>query len=113
VEPGTVYWGHVSAVDEDYARTFAGNWTGTGTISGAGNLEVVILAAGEYMESEIWELGVGDDATIVRDKYRTGSETIDIKYKTSPTIAGIGGLGWTTYSTPVSSQRYFQVRIEN
>jgi hypothetical protein len=53
VEPGTVYWGHVTAVDEDYARTFAGNWTGTGTISGAGNLEVVILAAGEYMESEI------------------------------------------------------------
>jgi hypothetical protein len=24
------------------------------------------------MESEIWELGVGDNATVVRDKYRTG-----------------------------------------
>jgi len=103
----------VTGVEEDYARSFANNWTGTGTISGSGDTETILLAAGEYMESEIWQLGVGDNATVVKDKYRTGEGTITIKYKTSQTYGGIAGEEWSTYSTPVSSEGFFQVRIEN
>jgi hypothetical protein len=65
------------------------------------------------MESEIWELGVGDNATIEKDKYRTGSGDITIKYKTALTVDDISEETWTTYSEPVSSARYFQIRIEN
>jgi hypothetical protein len=50
---GTVCWGHDTDVLEDNTRTFADNWTGTGTISGEGDAETICLAPGEYRESEV------------------------------------------------------------
>jgi hypothetical protein len=50
---GTVCWGHETDVLEDNVRTFADNWTGTGTISGEGDAETICLAPGEYRESEV------------------------------------------------------------
>lgn len=43
-------WGHDTGVVETSAEDFSGNWTGTGTISGAGDAEFVFLEGGQYVE---------------------------------------------------------------
>ena len=107
---GTVYWGHVTGVVEDFARTFLNNWTGTGEISGSGDTEIIKLFPGEYMESEVWELGSGSNATIVRDKYASGSGTPAILYKTA-TTAGALPSGWTSYTGSFESSGFVQIRV--
>ena len=55
---GSVTWGHDTGVVETNVRDFSGNWTGTGTILGAADAEIISLTAGEYMESEVVNTGV-------------------------------------------------------
>ena len=108
--PGTVCWGHFTGVLETYARSISGNWTGTGTVSGSGNLETVKLYSGEYMESEIWNLGAGSNAAISANYYRSGvGGEPTIQYRTSPS-AGMSG-GWNSYTGTFTSSGYVQIKI--
>jgi hypothetical protein len=77
-------------------RTFADRWTGTGTISGSGDAEQFTLAAGQYMESETWELGAMN-AKIVLNKYGSGTGTPTVKYKTGASAVACEADSWHTY----------------
>lgn len=112
---GTVTWGHDTGVTETNVRDFSGNWTGTGSVSGAGDAEILSLDAGEYMESEVVNSG-SETITVTKDKYGSGgmgTAGITVKYRTGATVAVCEAASWTAYSTPFSSLGYFQVRVEN
>jgi len=100
-------------VEEDYARTFVDNWSGSGQISGTGDTEQIILDSGEYMESEIVHIGV-NQVQILIDKYRTGSgSSPTIKYKDGDTEENCDLDTWNTYTGPFSSSGYNRIRVEN
>ena len=109
---GTTCWGHSTGVTETNVLTFAGRWTGTGTISGSGDAEQIALNDTEYMESDIVNTG-SNTVTIQQDKYGDGDATVVKKYKTAATEGGIAGESWATYSTPFASLGYVQVRVED
>lgn len=111
VVAGSVCWGHVTGVTQDNTRTFTTNWTGTGTISGSGDSETVKLASGEYVESEVVNVGAGS-TTITLDDYATGSGSPTVKYKDGDTEANCEADTWNTYSTPFTSQGFVKVRLE-
>ena len=101
--PGTVVYGHHTAVSEDYDEDFNLNWTTNDgwAVSGSGDTETIYTSAGctgtEQTISERWCLGVMT-AVIKIDKYLTGSgPTPIIHYKTSATGAGLPGATWTLY----------------
>lgn len=107
---GTTCWGHSTGVTETNTRTFASNWTGTGSIENSGDSENLVLSDGEYMESEIIQTG-SETITVTYNYYATG-DSITVKYRTAATSAGITGESWSTYSTPFASSGYIQLRLE-
>ena len=108
---GTVCWGHSTSVTQDNIRTFAANWTGTGTISGSGDSESAVLDDAEYLESEVVDSGVGT-RTIALNNYNSG-DTCVIKYRTGASVSACQAASWSTYSGSFESTGYVQVRIEN
>jgi hypothetical protein len=110
---GETCWGHVTGVLEDNARTFNGNWTGTGAVEnpGANDNERLALEPGEYMISEM----VYTDAILcqlLQNEYAAG-DTVLLQYRTGATAATCNGAEWTTYTVPFDSLGYVQVRVES
>jgi len=110
---GTVVFGHHTSVDENNDEDFLTNWEGTGTISGSGDSEKLIINEGEYMQMiSPWNLGVGK-ARITLNKYIEGSgPSISTKYKTGNSVANCESDTWHDYSTYFMCQGYFLVRLE-
>ena len=105
--PGTVSWGQVTGVEEDFTRTFAGNVTSSGptsgwAVSGSGDEEILYLInvpnCGQIVLFEPWYLGAFE-AIINEDKYRTGSGEEDTWfYITASTKQGLFIGSWTMYN---------------
>jgi hypothetical protein len=107
---GSVVWGHITGATEDNIRTFAGNWTGTGAISGTGNAEAVDLDSAEYMESEVVLTGAFS-VTLLQNVYAAG-DGASLFYRHGNSIAACQGASWNAYTVPFTSLGYVQVRIE-
>lgn len=103
--PGTVVWGHHTAVDEDYDEDFLTNWTTTSwSISGTAGTDDEIIYSGFDAEcgqesiGEDWYLGAFE-AVVSVDKYQTGSgPQVLIYYKTATTGAGLVAASWVLYN---------------
>lgn len=108
---GTVCWGHETGVEEDYPRTFSLHWTGTADISGAGDTEIVTFYAGDYEESETWNIGAGR-IKILTDKYRSGSGSLVISYKSGDSKVNCESDSWHVYSAPFTTTGWIKIRIE-
>lgn len=108
---GTTCWGHETGVAETNTRTFAGNWTGTGSIENSGDTERVKIDSGEYMESEVVETG-SVNVQLLQNIYRP-ADTSTLKYRHGVSVVACQGAGWNSYSVPFASDGYVQVRIEN
>jgi hypothetical protein len=106
---GSICWGQSTGVSELVKRTFS-TWTGTGSVGGSGDEEVLEIHTGEYMQSAAYELGLGSYAITV-NKYRAGGTPI-ISYKTASTSAGIAGASLLSFSGSFSSLGWIQVRLE-
>jgi hypothetical protein len=110
--PGTVVFGHDTAVDEDYAEDLS-TWTGTGTVSGSGDAEILTQSVGDVDVSPTWNLGAGE-AVILIDKYQSGSGPTPalIEYKTGVTKAAAEADTWTTYdNVSFTSLGWVKVRV--
>ena len=106
---GEVCWGHVTGVLEDNVRTFSGNWTGTGSISGSGDAEVLCVDSGETMESEVVETGAVT-ITLLQNVYAVG-DTITINYRHGATEAACLSAGWNLYTGQFVSLGFVQVQV--
>ena len=100
----------MTGVLEDNVRTFAGNWTGTGAISGSGDAEIMCVDAGESMISEVVETGAML-VTLLQNVYATG-DTITISYRHGATVGDCTAASWNAYSIPFTSLGYVQVKVE-
>ena len=121
--PGTVSWGQVTGVEEDFTRTFAGNITTspptTGwAVSGSGDEEILYLInfpnCGQIVVFEPWYLGVMDNAIINEDKYNTGSGGGGDHwyYRTHATKTGLIPLAWNLYNgESFTSLGWVQIRL--
>ena len=87
--------------------------TGTGTITGTGDAEKVIMESGEDWISNIFRTPTTYDIEILYDVYATGMGTGTIYYRTATTKAGCADpLAWTEYTghfTP--SNEWMQIKI--
>ena len=104
-------WGHVTGVAESNVRAFSGNWTGTGSVSGSGDSEVIeFTAAGQYMESETVLTGAVM-IQLLQNAYGSGDSGV-MKYRTGATQVECEGASWVAYSAPFLSDGYVQLRVE-
>jgi len=110
ISQGNVCWGHDTDVTEVYVKDFSGNWTGTGTISGSGDDEIVQLISGQYMESETWFVGTGT-VNILEDKYKVGEGIPIIEYKTGTTKVNCESDTWHPYIRQFQGQGWVKVKI--
>ena len=107
---GEVCWGHVTGVLEANVLPFSGNWTGTGSISGAGDAEIISLDAGENMVSEV----VQTDAKrcqVLQNEYDPTGDDVTLEYRRGASEALCLAAGWTSYTVPFESDGYVQIRI--
>jgi hypothetical protein len=107
---GSTVWGQSSYVTEDNIRTFANNWTGTGTIQGTGDAEQILMVAGQYMESEISITGA-NTVVLTQNHYQVGND-VYLKYRTGATEEACSAAEWAAYTVPFESLGYTQIRIE-
>jgi hypothetical protein len=107
---GSVCWGHSTGVAEANTRTFAGNWTGTGSISGSGDAEVIDLQNTEYLESELVNTG-STTVQLLQNVYDSGDSGA-LYYKTGSDVAACQADSWHAYSAPFVSLGYVQVRVQ-
>ena len=110
---GSVCWGHDTGVTEDNTRNFFGNWTGDGIIinQGVNDTEAIELESGQYMESEIVNVGV-HTLVIESDQY-VGSGGAVVKYKDGSDEEACEADSWNLYSNPFSSAGYTKIRLEH
>lgn len=106
---GSVCWGHVTGVIESNTRTFATNWTGTGTIENAGDDERLALETGEYMTSEIVNTGA-QTVELDQNHYKAG-DNVKIEYRTASTYSGIDPEAWVEYTVPFKSLGFVHIRV--
>ena len=95
---------------EENVRDFAGNWTGSGDINGAGDAETICLNTGESMLSEV----VYTDeytVTLVQNVYDPSGDDVDIDYRHGATEGACLAAGWNDYTVPFVSLGYVQIRI--
>ena len=109
---GSVTWGHDTGVTETNIRDFSGNWTGTGSVSGSGDAEIISLDSGEYMESEVVQISSGKTVRLRQNVYDGTGDDVTLKYRTGATSAACQAAEWSAYSTPFGSLGYVQVRVE-
>lgn len=108
---GSACWGHVTGVLESNVRTFASNWSGTGTIENTNDTERLVLNSTEYMESEV-VITSTLTVTLLQNNYNPG-DTITLQYRHGATEAACLAASWNTYSAPFDSLGYVQVRVES
>jgi hypothetical protein len=95
-----------------FKRPFSGVWTGTGTISGTGDSEQITLSSGQYMESEMVDIGAGEEVQLIDGKYDATVGSLIIKYKDGDTEANCDADTWNTYSATFISDGYVRCRVE-
>ena len=93
-------------------RDFTGNWTGTGTINGAGDAETICLNAGEYMESEVIETGVVT-VELLQNNYDITGDDVLLRYRHGNSEANCLLAAWNDYVAPFVSLGFVQVRLES
>jgi len=108
---GSTAWGHSTGVGETNTRTFTGNWTGTGTISGSGDAEVINLNTGEYMQSEIVNMGA-DTVALKQNFYNTAGDDATLYYRTAASEEAITSETWVLYTGNFTSLGYVQVKLQ-
>ena len=115
--PGTVVWGHHTAVSETYNEDFTTNWSvAQWTISGTPGTDGETIdsgiGCGQVSIGEDWYLG-SMEAIIRVDKYQTGSGPAPIiHYITAATKAGLLIGSWTLYNgTSFTSLGWIKLRI--
>lgn len=111
IYPAEIVWGHDTAVAESTVRNFQFNWTGTGGLQQAGQVDVesIELSAGEYMISEIVDTGnVG--IKILYNVYIAG-DAIDLNYRHGATLDACEAAGWNNYVGSFVSAGFVQVRV--
>lgn len=107
---GSTCWGHNTGVIETNVRTFAGNWSGTGSISGNGDTEKLIINEGQYMQSEVVNTGALN-VTLAQNVYAAG-DTGTIKFRHGATEAACLAATFEDYVGPFASLGFVQVRVE-
>jgi len=105
---GTICWGHNTDVAET-AIDYLSLWAGSGTISGAGDTEIMTLLEGESMTSPVWNLGEGV-ARLSLNKYNSGDD-VTKEYRTGATSGDCGSASWNDYSNYFTSLGYVQIRL--
>jgi hypothetical protein len=105
----SVVWGHVTSVTEDNARTFAQDWTGTGTIELSGDDERIALSAGQSMTSAVVSTGAVS-VVLTYNQYKAG-DTVTFEYRHGATPNACDVASWNTYTVPFVSDGYVQVRV--
>jgi hypothetical protein len=87
-------------------------WTGTGTISGLGDNEQITLESGQYMESEMTNLGTVN-LEILDGKYdATEGEGLILSYKDGNSAENCDLDTWHPYSEVFVGFGYNRIRIE-
>ena len=106
---GSTTWGHVTGVTETNTAHIYGNWTGTGTISGSGDSETIVLDATEYMISEVVNTGA---KTIELDQnhYASGND-VNMDWRTGATAVACEADDWNDYTAPFASEGFVQVKL--
>lgn len=107
---GSTAWGQTTGAQEGNVRTFSGNWTGTGVISGSGNSEKILLSTGNYMQSEIVNTGA-NSIQLLQNRY-SGGDTGILKYRSGSNVINCEAAGWEIYSGSFASFGYTQIRVE-
>jgi hypothetical protein len=107
---GSTSWGHTTSTQEGNVRTFSGNWTGTGFVTGTGDSEKILLSSQAYMESEIVNTGA-NSINLYQNRY-TGGNTGVLKYRSGSTVVNCQAAEWETYSGSFASLGYAQIRME-
>ncbi len=97
---------------EANTRTFADNWTGTGLIGGAGDAETICLDVGEYMESELVDMGAAD-VELLQNNYDPSGDNVLLRWRTGATPAACLAAAWTNYVGIFTSLGIVQVRLES
>ena len=103
-------FGQDTGIDEAYAEDHSSG-SGTGSVEGTGDDERLILGTGEYWEYPTWYLGVGM-ARITKNKYKSGSGTIIVYYRTAGNKIATELLGWTEYTGDFESAGWVGIRVE-
>lgn len=97
---------------ETNIRTFAGNWTGTGTIlNGDPDAERVELTAGEFMISEPVNTGVRT-IELLQNVYNPLGDDVVLSYRTGDSVVNCELDPWHTYVGTFTSGGYVEVKIE-
>jgi len=99
-------------VDEANVLDFAGNWSGTGTISGTGDAEAIELNVGEYMISEIVETG-DMICELLQNAYDPSGDDVIMEYRTGSTVFECFDAAWTIYTDKFISEGYVQIKLTN
>jgi len=107
-----VCWGHDTGVGEANILDFAGNWSGTGAITGAGDAEAIELDVGEYMISEIVDTG-DMECVLLQNSYDASGDDVIMEYRTGATASECFDAAWTIYTVPFVSEGYVQIKLTN
>jgi hypothetical protein len=107
---GSTCWGHTSGVQEGNVRTFTGNWTGTGIVSGSSDSEKILLSTGNYMQSEIVNTGA-NRIELFQNKYDLSGSGL-LKYRSGSNVANCEAAEWQSYTGSFASTGYTQIRVE-
>jgi len=86
-------------------------WRGTGRVENSGDSQRFALYEGEYMESEVVELG-GTGVVLRQNDYNSGDEGL-LKYRHGATPQDCITSDWTIYIGPFVSLGYVQIRLES
>jgi len=108
--PGSICYGHDTAVEEDNIEDFTGKWEGPGTISGSGDSEKVQFYVGQYKRLIAPHYYGTGQAVVKLNKYQTG-DNVSIYYKTAGSPGAIGAAEWSDYSGEFTSQGFVDVLL--
>ena len=108
--PGSICYGHDTAVEEDFVEDFTGKWQGPAYILGSGDTEKLAFQDGEHKQLVNPHYYGSGEATIKLNKYQTG-DNVSIYYKTAGTIGAIEAAGWSSYSGKFTSQGFVDVLL--
>lgn len=107
---GSTTWGHDTGVIETNILDFVGNWIGTGSIDGSGDVERLVLEPGQYMISNVVESGAVT-VTLLQNYYDSDGDTVDLDYRHGATQAACEAASWNNYTVPFVSLGFVQVRV--
>jgi hypothetical protein len=96
---------------EDTIRVFYLNWTGTGTVTGSGDNEKLVIQEGQQMTSEPVDTEGVVTIEVLLNVYGSG-DSVPLYYKTGNSIVNMDANSWMLYSTPFASQGFVRLKLE-